>query len=56
MKITDARVLMFSAPIPPERRHRTDLGQAVKAEAGVIEVRAEGRRRGPGGRAVRVRA
>jgi len=41
MKITDVRVLMFSLLIPPERRHRTDLGQAVKAEAAVVEVQTD---------------
>ncbi|GEM_PF-6669694 len=28
MKITGVQVRMFSSLIPPERRHRTDLGQA----------------------------
>ena len=41
MKITDVIVHMLSAPIPPARQHRTDLGQAVKAEAAVVEVRTD---------------
>jgi D-galactarolactone cycloisomerase len=41
VKIADVRVHMFSAPIPPERQHRTDLGRAVKAEAAVVEVRTD---------------
>jgi D-galactarolactone cycloisomerase len=48
VKIADVRVLMFSAPIPPERQHRTDLGQAVKAEAAVVEVRTNEGLRGIG--------
>ena len=41
MKITNVTVHMLSAPIPPARQHRTDLGQAVKAEAAVVEVRTD---------------
>lgn len=41
MKIIDVQVHMFSAPIPAERQHRTDLGTAVKAEAAVVEVRTD---------------
>ncbi len=41
MKIVDVQVHMFSAPIPTERQHRTDLGTAVKAEAAVVEVRTD---------------
>ena len=41
MKVTDVRVHMLSAPIPPERQHRTDLGKAVKAEAAVVEVETD---------------
>jgi L-alanine-DL-glutamate epimerase-like enolase superfamily enzyme len=48
MKITDVRVRMFSAPIPPERQHRTDLGQAVKAEACVVEAETDEGLRGIG--------
>jgi D-galactarolactone cycloisomerase len=48
MKITDVRVLMFSCPIPTERQHRTDLGQAVKAEACVVEVHTDAGVRGIG--------
>jgi len=48
MKITDVQVRMFSAPIPPERQHRTDLGQAVKAEACVVEVNTDEDLRGIG--------
>jgi L-alanine-DL-glutamate epimerase-like enolase superfamily enzyme len=38
VKITDLKVHMLSTPIPSERQHRTDLGQAVKGEAAVVEV------------------
>ncbi|OGB97711.1 MAG: hypothetical protein A3G35_11640 [candidate division NC10 bacterium RIFCSPLOWO2_12_FULL_66_18] len=38
MKITGVQVRMFSSLIPPERRHRTDLGQAYSP------VPAEGHR------------
>ena len=48
MKITDVRVLMFSCPIPTEHQHRTDLGQAVKAEACVVEVHTDAGLRGIG--------
>ena len=50
MKITDVRVLMFSCPIPTEHQHRTDLGQAVKAEACVVALGPDRRRQPPAGR------
>jgi D-galactarolactone cycloisomerase len=41
VKISEVVVHMLSAPIAPERQHRTDLGRAVKAEAAVVEVRTD---------------
>ena len=38
MKITDVRVVAMSDPVPPERRHRTDLGTKVKSNSAIIFV------------------
>ena len=38
MKITAVRVIAMSDPVPPEKRHRTDLGTKVKSDSAIIEV------------------
>jgi D-galactarolactone cycloisomerase len=38
MQITHVRVLALSDPVPPERRHRTDLGTKVKSDSAIIFV------------------
>jgi D-galactarolactone cycloisomerase len=38
MKITDVRVLLLSAPIPPERRWTSDLGTTIKQDAAIVAV------------------
>ncbi len=38
MKITKVRVVGMSDPVPPERRHRTDLGTKVKSDSAIIFV------------------
>ena len=38
MKITQVRVVAMSDPVPPERRHRTDLGTKVKSDSAIIFV------------------
>jgi len=38
MKITRVRVMAMSDPVPPERRHRTDLGTKVKSDSAIIFV------------------
>ncbi|MDH3598599.1 MAG: mandelate racemase/muconate lactonizing enzyme family protein [Candidatus Tectomicrobia bacterium] len=41
MKITRVRVLAMSDPVPPERRHRTDLGTKVKSDSAIIFVETD---------------
>ncbi len=38
MKITQARVVAMSDPVPEERQHRTDLGTKVKSDSAIIFV------------------
>ncbi len=42
MKISAVRAIPMSDPVPPERRHRTDIGTKVKSDAVLILVEAEG--------------
>ena len=41
MKITAVRAIAMSDPIPPEKRHRTDIGTKVKTDAVLILVEAD---------------
>jgi len=41
MKITQVRAIPMSDPVPPERRHRTDLGTKVKSDASLIIVETD---------------
>lgn len=41
MKITKVTAIPMSAPVPPERRHRTDLGTKVKSDATLIRVETD---------------
>ncbi len=41
MKITDVRTLLLSAPIPPERRWRSDFGSSVKTDAAIVVVETD---------------
>ncbi len=41
MKISAVRAIPMSAPVPPENRHRTDLGMKVKTHAVLLEVEAD---------------
>ena len=41
MKITSVTAIPMSAPVPPERRHRTDLGTKVKSDATLIRVETD---------------
>ena len=41
MKISAVRAIAMSDPIPPEKRHRTDIGTKVKTDAVLILVEAE---------------
>ena len=41
MKITAVRVLAMSDPVPPEHRHRTDLGTKVKSDSAIILVETD---------------
>lgn len=38
MKITDVRTVLLSAPIPPERRWRSDFGTNLKMDAAIVVV------------------
>src|SRR5262245_22539057 len=38
MKIVNVSAIPMSAPVPPEKRHRTDLGTKVKSDATLIRV------------------
>jgi L-alanine-DL-glutamate epimerase-like enolase superfamily enzyme len=48
MKITNVRTILLSAPIPPERRWRSDFGSSVKSDAAIIVVETDGGLRGYG--------
>ena len=41
MKIVKASAIPMSAPVPEEKRHRTDLGTKVKSDATVIRVETD---------------
>ena len=41
MKIVKVSALPMSAPVPRERRHRTDLGTKVKSDATLIRVETD---------------
>jgi L-alanine-DL-glutamate epimerase-like enolase superfamily enzyme len=41
MKITAVRVLAMSDPVPPENRHRTDLGTKVKSDSAIIVIETD---------------
>jgi len=41
MKITKVSAIPMSAPVPPERQHRTDLGTKVKSDATLIRVETD---------------
>ena len=41
MKIVKVSAIPMSAPVPEEKRHRTDLGTKVKCDATLIRVEAD---------------
>src|SRR5689334_16015824 len=41
MKITKVSAIPISAPVPQEKRHRTDLGTKVKSDATLIRVETD---------------
>jgi D-galactarolactone cycloisomerase len=41
MKITKVSAVPMSAPVPGEKRHRTDLGTKVKSDATLIRVETD---------------
>ena len=41
MKITNIRAIPMSDPVPPERRHRTDLGTKMKSDATLILIETD---------------
>lgn len=41
MKITNVRTMLLSAPIPPERRWRSDFGSSVKSDAAIVVVETD---------------
>ena len=41
MKITSVTAIPMSAPVPEEKRHRTDLGTKVKSDATLICVETD---------------
>ena len=41
MKVSAVRDIAMSDPIPPEKRHRTDIGTKVKTDAVLILVEAD---------------
>lgn len=41
MRITDVRTMLLSAPIPPERRWRSDFGSSVKTDAAIVVVETD---------------
>src|SRR6188768_3379002 len=41
MKIKRVRVVAMSDAVPPERRHRTDLGTKVKSDSAIIFVETD---------------
>ena len=40
-EIIHVRAIPMSAPVPPERQHRTDLGTKVKSDATLIRVETD---------------
>ena len=41
MKIAKVSAIPMSAPVPAEKRHRTDLGTKVKSDATLIRVETD---------------
>jgi L-alanine-DL-glutamate epimerase-like enolase superfamily enzyme len=41
MKIVNVSAIPMSAPVPEEKRHRTDLGTKVKSDATLIRVETD---------------
>src|ERR1700729_3221181 len=41
MKIVKVSAIPMSAPVPPDKRHRTDLGTKVKSDATLIRVETD---------------
>ena len=41
MKIAKVSAIPMSAPVPKEKRHRTDLGTKVKSDATLIRVETD---------------
>lgn len=41
MKVTNVRVLLLSAPIPPERRWTSDMGTAIKQDLAIVVVETD---------------
>jgi len=41
MKITRVSAIPMSAPVPNEKRHRTDLGTKIKSDATLIRVETD---------------
>ena len=41
MKIVNVSAIPMSAPVPAEKRHRTDLGTKVKSDATLIRVETD---------------
>jgi hypothetical protein len=41
MKIVKVSAIPMSAPVPEEKRHRTDLGTKVKSDATLIRVETD---------------
>ena len=41
MKIASVSAIPMSAPVPKEKRHRTDLGTKVKSDATLIRVETD---------------
>src|SRR5688572_19550002 len=41
MKITSVRVLLLSAPIPPERQWTSDFGRMAKQDAAIVVVETD---------------
>src|ERR1700704_1083694 len=48
MKIVKVSAIPMSAPVPKEKRHRTDLGTKVKSDATLIRVETDDGRTGIG--------
>ena len=47
MKIVKVSAIPMSAPVPEEKRHRTDLGTKVKSDATLIRVERPAQRTKP---------